>query len=191
MTPTLAVVSGGPGTGKTTLAHELARELGCPAIIRDEIKQGMVMATPGYQGGGNDPLNHPTLTAFFGVVKILLQAGVTIVAEAAFQDRLWRPNLEPLADLAQIRVIRCTTSAAIAQDRIVHRARDISHRAAHADRDLLEAIAAGKHSLDSFVPISLDVPTLTVATSDGYSPGLKDIASFIRASQDHSPASSS
>lgn len=31
--PTLAVVSGGPGTGKTTLAHQLAQPLGCPAIL--------------------------------------------------------------------------------------------------------------------------------------------------------------
>lgn len=188
--PTLAVVSGGPGTGKTTFAHELAHELGCPAIIRDEIKQGMVLSTPGYRSGGDDPLNYPTLDAFFGVLKVLLQAGVTIVAEAAFQDRLWRPNLEPLASIAQIRVIRCTTPAGIAHDRIVHRVQESAHRTAHADHDLLEAIAAGEHSLESFVPISLDVPTLTVDTSDGYSPGLRDIASFIRASaQDESPSS--
>ncbi len=178
--PTLAVVSGGPGTGKTTLAHALAHELGCPAIIRDEIKQGMVMSAPGYQSGGDDPLNYPTLDAFFGVLKVLLQAGVTVVAEAAFQDRLWRPNLEPLADLAQIRVIRCTTPATIAHDRIVQRAEENAHRAAHGDHDLLEAIAAGEHALESFVPISLDVPTLTVDTSHGYTPNIEDIATYVR-----------
>jgi predicted kinase len=179
--PTLAVVSGGPGTGKTTLAHALAQELGCPAIIRDEIKQGLVMSTPGYHSGGDDPLNYPTLDAFFGVLKVLLQAGVTAVAEAAFQDRLWRPNLEPLANLAHIRVIRCVTPATIAHDRIVQRAEENAHRAAHGDRDLLDAIAAGEHSLDSFMPISLDVPTLTVDTSSGYTPAIQDIAAFVQA----------
>ncbi|MFF3785751.1 AAA family ATPase [Streptomyces sp. NPDC001933] len=180
-TPTLVVVSGGSGTGKTTLAHELARVLGCPAIIRDEIKQGMVLSHPGYLSGGDDPLNHPTLDAFFGVLKVLLKGGVTLVAEAAFQDRIWRPNLEPLTGLAHLRVIRCTVHADIAHDRIVQRAKEDAHRAAHGDQDLLRAISAGEHSLDSWVPISLDVPTLTVDTSDGYQPGLHAIADFVRA----------
>jgi hypothetical protein len=34
--------------GKTTLAHRSARAVGCPAICRDEIKEGMVHATPGF-----------------------------------------------------------------------------------------------------------------------------------------------
>jgi predicted kinase len=178
--PTLAVVSGGPGTGKTTLAHALAQELGCPAIIRDEIKQGMVMSTPGYRSGGDDPLNYPTLDAFFEVLKVLLRSRVTVVAEAAFQDRLWRPNLEPLAHIAQIRIIHCTVPAAIAHSRIIQRVTDNAHRAAHGDQDLLEAIAAGKHSLESFVPVSLDVPTQAVDTSHGYTPAIRDIAAFVR-----------
>ncbi|WP_438803156.1 AAA family ATPase [Frankia gtarii] len=52
--PVLAVVSGPPGTGKTTLAQTIAAVVGCPAVIRDEIKQGMVLANPGYQAGGDE-----------------------------------------------------------------------------------------------------------------------------------------
>jgi uridine kinase len=38
--PMLVVVSGPAGSGKTTLAHTIARAVGCPAICRDEIKEG-------------------------------------------------------------------------------------------------------------------------------------------------------
>lgn len=139
----------------------------------------MVLAAPDFDPAGDDPLNLPTLAAFFDVLTVLLRAGVTVVAEAAFQDRLWRPNLEPFVGLADIRVIRCTVPAATACDRIVRRADQNTHRAAHADHELLKAIAAGQYSSESFVSISLDVPTLIVDTSNGYKPSVKDIATFV------------
>lgn len=45
--PTLVVVSGPLGAGKTTLAHRLAGAVGCPAICRDEIKEGMAQSNCG------------------------------------------------------------------------------------------------------------------------------------------------
>ena len=177
--PTLVVVSGPSGSGKTTLAHEIASGLGCPAVCRDEIKQGMVHAAPDFVPGPGGPLSLRTLGVFFDVLGVLLRAGVTVVAEAAFQDRLWRPGLEPLTELADLRIIRCTVDAQIAHARIARRVEENAHRAAHDDVGLLRTLADGTAALDGFVPISLAAPTLPVDTTDGYRPGLPEILSFV------------
>ncbi|MCX5589610.1 AAA family ATPase [Streptomyces erythrochromogenes] len=181
--PTLVVVSGPPATGKTTLAHALSQQLGCPAIIRDEIKQGMVMSTRNHRTASDDPLNIPTLDVFFKTITVLVQAGVTLIAEAAFQDRLWRPGLEPLLDLADLRIIRCVTPTLTITERITERARTDSHRAAHGDEALLADMEAGTYDPEQFKTISLDVPTLIVDTSDGYTPGTPEIEAFLRTPQ--------
>ena len=129
VTPTLVVVSGPPGSGKTSLAHAIAQALPCPAICRDEIKEGMAHAQgPGFQGRHGDPLTQRTLPLFFEVVRVLIEAGVTVVAEAAFQDPRWRPELEPLSELAQLRIIRCHVDPAVSFERAARRAANSQHR---------------------------------------------------------------
>lgn len=177
--PVLCVVSGPPGSGKSTLARALADDIGVPAIIRDEIKQGMVLATTPARDTGYDDLDIPTLRAFFDVLTVLARAGVSVVAEAAFQDKLWRPNLMPLAEFAEIRIIHCTAPQSVLHARIAHRAATVPHRRAHNDGDLLASIAAGTHTTDAFVPVRMDVAELTVDTTDGFRPGLVAIANFV------------
>jgi len=95
--PRLIVVTGQAGSGKTTLAHRLAAAVGCPAICRDEIKEGMVHAHgPGFQSAIGDPLTRRTYPLFFAVLRLLLDGGVTVVEEAAFQHHLWERGLSPL-----------------------------------------------------------------------------------------------
>ena len=80
-TPTLIVVSGPPGSGKTQLAHALAPLIPCPAVCRDEIKEGMVHAAGlGYVAAAGDPLTVRTFEAFFDVVRALVEAEVSLVA---------------------------------------------------------------------------------------------------------------
>jgi predicted kinase len=176
--PTLIVVSGPPGSGKTTLAHAIAGAVGCPAICRDEIKEGMVHATPGFTPGTGDELTMRTLPAFFGVVELLLIAGATTVAEAAFQDRVWRPHLEPLRNLARIRLVHCTVDAEVAFGRIVDRRDGNPARRAHADPGLRdEADYVRRHH--AFDRVSIVAPWIEVDTTDGYRPGLGHIVGFI------------
>src|SRR4029450_7825987 len=115
--PTLVVVSGPPRSGKTTLAHALAEAIPCPAICRDEIKEGLVHPSGEFEPAPGDGLTELALPLFFDVLRLLLAAEVTVVAEAAFQDHVWRPRLEELTPLADLRVVQCRVQPAVAHAR--------------------------------------------------------------------------
>jgi predicted kinase len=184
--PTLVVVSGPAGSGKTTLAHAIASAVGCPAICRDEIKEGMVHATWGPAASGfvaqpGDELTARTLPVFFAVLEVLLRAGVTTVAEAAFQDHVWRPRLAPLLGLARLRIVHCTVDPGLACQRVLRRAQDNPLRRAHADLDPANPGLPGHPGRPAFVRIALTAPSLEVDTTDGYRPALDQIVAFVNA----------
>ena len=177
--PTLIVVSGPPGSGKTTLAHEIARAIPCIAISRDEIKEGIVHAEGGQMPEWGGPVSQRTVGTFYAVLRLLLGAEVTVVAEAAFQDRLWAPDLDELARIATIRVVHCGVDSAIARARIARRAMQPG-RVGHPDALVLEALDSGKLPLDAFEPIALAYPSIRVDTTNGYDPVLEEIVAFVK-----------
>ena len=110
----------------------------------------------------------------------MLEAGVTLIAEAAFRSDLSAPELQPLLTLADVRIVHCAVKDVLGHARIVRRMREPgAMRAAHPDEELLAALDGGTLSFAMFGPPPLDVPTLRVDTSDGYHPNLGEVVAFI------------
>ena len=185
MPPTLIVVSGPPASGKTTLAHALGEAVHCPAICRDEIKEGLILggSFESWQPAPGDAANYGATAAFFAVVELLIQRGVSLVAEAAFQHHRWAPRLQSLSEAAAIRIVNCVADEAVAHERRVRRWRDEPWRTHfHADPDLDQLTRIKRREMvpPPCQPVQLDLPTLVVDTSDGYSPAFDAILSFAR-----------
>jgi predicted kinase len=178
--PKLIVVTGRPGSGKTTLAHVLARAIRCPAICRDECKEGLVhtcggCATPEDHGRLNGHVYH----TFFRAVELLLRDGITLVAEAAFQHQLWVPKLQPLQDIAQMRLIVCSIDPLLAHTRFIQRGLADPEREGYHGRGFIQPHQDDtERAIRPYEPPRLAVPSLTVDTSDGYKPSLEQIREF-------------
>ncbi len=175
--PILIVVTGRPASGKTTLAHTLARKIRCPVISRDEIKEGLINTVKTVEKI-EDRAKWHVYNAFFEVVKLLLTNSITFIAEAAFQHKLWIPKLELLEGTAEIRIIYCRIDPELARLRFIQRELSDPQRAFFHSEKKVQA-AKGILPIGNYNPPIMNVPTLTVNTSDGYEPEIAEIVSFI------------
>src|SRR6266705_3516546 len=96
--PLLVVVSGAPGTGKTTLAAKIAHEMRLLHLERDIFFSSLEQAAGGRQ------INRSTVgvTLFYKAVSNLLKSGVSLVIDSTLYKDISEANTIQLKKLANV-----------------------------------------------------------------------------------------
>jgi adenylate kinase family enzyme len=171
--PKLIIVAGRPGSGKSTLAHIIAKEIRCPLISRDEIKEGYINTTEIEHKKIKKEENINIYDTFFNVIELLLDNRITIIAEAAFQHKLWFPKYEILKQKSNIKIIICKVEKNLAYRRYLERKnKDPLREYFHGDTTILD-------ENNIYEPPQFPEPTLEIDTTNEYKPNLSEIKLFI------------
>ena len=119
------LVGGVPGSGKTTLARQLAPLLGVPLIAKDAIKEALMTAL--------GPPHDVVESQRWGRASVLAMLAVAQSSPGAVLDSTWYPYTIPYVQglPGPIVEVRCVVSLEFAKQR--YRARTPSRHAGHLD----------------------------------------------------------
>lgn len=184
--PRLILITGVPGSGKSTIATELSRALRIPFLARDQVRGGLLFTAGAWTGRlARIPSSDEAVEAFLTSVETMLNLGVSCIVE--YVVRAHRPeDFERLLAAGDVVVIKTVFDEALERFASRHR-----HDRLIANRAILAA--TGHDSVDAHTAAAVErmrqvgsemmqtfpAPTLAVDTTDGFDPSLDEIVEFV------------
>jgi predicted kinase len=139
----LVVITGLPGTGKTTLARELACRYRVPLICKDTIKEPLLDLL-GSDAARSRALSNVSFAILFAMCKELLALGQSLILEGNFRSGEHEAAL--LAALPSVRPdivqLLCRLDEEERRSILLQRSHDPTRHAGHRDAHQLDRVPA-------------------------------------------------
>ena len=171
--PWLIIVTGRPGAGKTTFSRAFAQQAFLPVVHRDALKEGYLVTMQKSHDQLPASVNRKITDLFFSVVGTLLEEGISLVAEGAFQHTVWEERLAPFFDRTRMVCLICDPGEETAKMRCLSRSyENPAHVYFH-----------GAAAISPYQPPSLPVPTFLVDTKEDSAVDMKQLVQKVFSSQ--------
>ena len=177
--PLLVIVSGSPASGKSTLAAQLASDFGLPLFSKDLLKEALFDTLGAADRERSRELSVAAYRLLYTIAARLLSSGLGVVLESNFVRGRSEEEILPLLARSRGVLLHCQVSREEIARRYQRRVVTAERHPGHHDVIAMPEVLAG---LDRgiYAPLALDIPMLTLDTTDGYRPEDAAILAFIR-----------